>query len=219
MDENKKKDEERKSVLDLPPRVVRSGKALNEGERPYLRTNGQIRTDRIDVAKLYVQGRTTTYSVAWIDDKRPYNYTEAMFLSDKKTVFNEWREMYLPDIDAIKSNELARLDALIAEAWQAWDASKEPKEVTESELATSKPAGSDKQFEETKSKHKQENRDGNPKFLEVIQKLMNQRAKILGIHAPQRHEIKDWRKEAEEMGIDPAKTFEKLVQEEMKKLD
>jgi len=93
MDEKK---QERKSVLDLPPKVVKRGKNHEEGELPYLRTNGQIRTDRIDVAKLYVQGRTGTYSTAWINDKRDYEYTFGMYVTDKKAVFQEWRDQYLP---------------------------------------------------------------------------------------------------------------------------
>ena len=44
MDEDKNQEQERKSVLDLPPRVVKGGKALEEGAKPYMRTNGQILT-------------------------------------------------------------------------------------------------------------------------------------------------------------------------------
>ena len=183
------------------------------------RAPGQIYKDRIDIARLYVQGYSQTYISHWLSENRDYTLSQQIVGADIQVVLQEWRDQYLPDIDGMKAVELARIDALIQEAWAGWFASKNNKEVTETERteqsakiamkgSVPKPI-----YEETKSKLKEETRDGDYKFLEMINKCIARRCKILGLEAPSRHEIRDWRKEAEKAGFDPAKTFESMVNE------
>jgi hypothetical protein len=183
------------------------------------RTTGQLYKDRVDIAKLYVQGYTASYITHWISENRDYTLAESTIRNDITAIIKEWREHYLPDIDLMKSAELARIDAVIQEAWKGWFASIKDKETTESEHMQqdakqrvgnlpAKPI-----YEETKSKIKTEQRDGDPKFLLIINRCIAMRAKILGIEAPSRHEIKDWRKEAEKAGFNPGEEFERMVNE------
>lgn len=183
------------------------------------RSPGQIRKDRIDVARLHVQGYGGTYIAHWLSENRDYTLSQQQISTDIQAILQEWRDQYLPDIDGMKAVELARIDTLIQEAWAGWFASKNNKEVTETERteqnAKAQIKGADPKpiFEETKSKLKEETRDGDYKFLEMIDKCIARRCKILGLEAPSRHEIRDWRKEAEKAGFDPAKTFETMVNE------
>lgn len=181
------------------------------------RTPGQIRKDRIDISRLYVQGYTSTYIAHWISENRDYTLSPQTIRADIKNIIEEWREQYLPDIDTMKVAELARIDAVIREAWEGWYSSRKEKESTETERTLQETKAHVKGstpvpiFEESKSKLKTENRDGDARFLEVIDKCIARRTKILGIEAPSRHEIKDWRKEAERAGFDASRMFEDMV--------
>jgi hypothetical protein len=185
--------------------------------KSHSRTNGELRKDRIDIAKLYVQGYGPTYIAHWMSENRSYSLSVATISRDIAVVKREWREQYLPDIDAMKAVELARLDSLIQEAWAGWYASRKTKETSETEQMTQETkakTGSVAKpiyYEETKSKLKQEQRDGDYRFLEMIDKCINRRCRILGLEAPSRHEIKDWRQEAEKAGINASEIFETMV--------
>jgi len=163
-----------------------------------------------------VQGYGPTYISQWLADNRDYTVSIDTVSKTMKKITQEWRDTYLTDIDGMKAAELARLDALIQEAWAGWYSSKKEKEISETEHvvqeakitsgSTPKPL-----FEESKSKLKQENRDGDYKFLEMIDRCIARRCKILGLEAPSRHEIKDWRIEAEKAGFNPGEVFEAMV--------
>ena len=183
------------------------------------RTPAQIRKDRIDISRLYVQGYTSSYIAHWISENRDYTLSSSTIRADIKNIIEEWREQYLPDIDTMKVAELARIDSVIREAWEGWYSSRKEKESTETERTLQETKAHARGtvavpiFEESKSKLKTENRDGDARFLEVIDKCIARRCKILGIEAPSRHEIKDWRKEAERAGFDAAEIFENMVNE------
>ncbi|MHC4748349.1 MAG: hypothetical protein ACYTFW_00610 [Planctomycetota bacterium] len=182
------------------------------------RAPGQRYKDRIDIARLYVQGYSQTYIAHWMSENRKYTLSQQTISKDIKAVLQEWRDQYLPEIDEMKAAELARIDALIQEAWQGWYKSKEVKETSETEHTEQHTKSGETSsikpiYEESKSKLKQENRDGDYRFLQMIDKCIERRCKILGLEAPSRHEIRDWRKEAEKAGFDPAEVFENMVNE------
>lgn len=187
-------------------------------ERAPRRSPGQKRKDRIDVARLYVQGYSMRYIAEWLSENRDYTLSYQQVYTDVHAVEQEWRDQYLPDVDKMKAAELARLDALIQEAWKGWHDSRKDKETSESERETEKLALTEKGLlatkpfhEKTKSKLKTEGRDGSHQFLELIDKFIARRCKILGLEAPSVHEIKDWRKEAEKAGFNASQEFEKMV--------
>ena len=182
------------------------------------RTPGQLHKDRIDIARLYVQGYSSTYIAHWMSENRDYTLSLSVISNDIINIIQEWQEQYLPDVNRMKATELARIDSLIQEAWKGWFKSQDEKETTETEHTAQETKAQIGKvpvpiFEETKSKRKAENRDGDYKFLELIDKLIGRRCKILGLEAPSRHEIKDWRKEAERAGFDPGEEFETMVNE------
>lgn len=52
---------------------------------------------------------------------------------------------------------------------------------------------------------------GNPGAVNSYLKCMERRAKLLGLDAPTQVQIDDWRKEAQEVGLDPATIYEQLI--------
>jgi len=52
--------------------------------------------------------------------------------------------------------------------------------------------------------------DGN---MPVVLRALQQKAKLLGLDAPTKHAILDWRREAQEIGLDPAAVFERHLED------
>lgn len=93
-----------------------------------------------------------------------------------------WRQSAVAEIEVGQAKQLAKIDAVEVEAWAAWERSKGQVEETETERQAN--------GETTKqsARVKKQTRDGDPRWLTVIQSCIDQRCKILGLNAPQRHE-------------------------------
>lgn len=147
--------------------------------------------------------------------KRGYSYremrAEVMARLDLKTyslrtvkedidsLLEEWRATRIEDLDLALQLELERIDTLIKEAWEAWEKSKEsykrvknaqkgiPGTPQEDENGEQKPA------EIVTVEMKQNSEDvicyGDPRYLEVINRLLIERRKLLGLYSPEKHEM------------------------------
>ena len=114
------------------------------------------------------------------------NVCQKTISKDIKVLIGRWQKSALMDIDAAKSEELARINRLELEYWNAWEASKLDKESTVAE----KVIGMDTR---TKAVKRAEGQVGNPSFLAGIERCIERRCKLLGLDAPskQEHTIKD----------------------------
>lgn len=92
----------------------------------------------------------------------------------------EWRASSLIDINEAKARELAKIDALELEYWQAWRRSQED---AESEI-TKLQGGSTDAPSKLEKQTRREGQSGNPAFLAGIQWCINKRCEILGVNAP-----------------------------------
>ena len=105
---------------------------------------------------------------------------------DIKALLKEWQEARINDIDERKRTELAKIDNLELEYWEAWRRSceKAEKETTKMQGGASdeKPG----RVEKTKSVEVQ---SGDPRFLAGIQWCIEMRCKLLGLHAPEKKDI------------------------------
>lgn len=110
--------------------------------------------------------------------------TQQQISQDLKVVRAAWLASTLRDFDALKSEQLAKVDAVEVEAWDAWARSKQPREVTVTEQTEGASAT-------RKASVRREGQAGDPRFLERIQKCIEQRCDILGLHAPKRYKF-DW---------------------------
>jgi transposase len=172
----------------------------------------QLARDRRRIADLYLQG--------WIqaDIASEVGVSQATVCRDLQALQASWLDSALMNFDEAKAHELAKVDRLEREYWQAWERScenaetitrkvkgrMERRETDDGEFIAEQPA------EATKTSKGQA---GDPRFLQGVQWCIDKRCKIMGIDAPQKVEVYDWRREAKEKGIDPAGIFEQLVQD------
>lgn len=121
-----------------------------------------------------------------------------------KQIKDAWLESTLVDFNRRQNQELARIDALEAEYWTAWEGSKsdESREALEYVDEDSIMRLSRKRLETIK-------RNGTSSFLQGIQWCIEQRCKILGLHAPKEIKIDQHQRKTKEL---PELTREELRQ-------
>ena len=121
-----------------------------------------------------------------------------------KAIKDAWMESTMVDFNKRQNEELARIDALEAEYWGAWESSKldESREAMEYVEEDSLMRLSRKRIETIK-------RNGTSAFLHGIQWCIEQRCKILGLHAPKEIKIDQPQRRTKEL---PELTREELRQ-------
>lgn len=146
------------------------------------RTPTEIDRDRLDIAASYLAGKTLHTITEWLNKNREYRMTVASVSRDLEAVRLVWRERATKLISERKAEELARLDRIESEAWDAWERSKKDA-VNKFGQRKQSPAAGDKGptvlHEEVGTETKQ--RDGNPKFLELVARCVERRLDVLGI--------------------------------------
>ena len=184
------------------------------------RTIYERERDLVDISRLLLKGSDTgglNYQDAteWIAANRPYTLGVNTIRRDIKEIMVRWKGTQIRNVDELKAKELAKIDAIEAEAWRAWFSSAEPKtdDVTEERIdaATDSSGDQSQGYKQTKHIQKVTIRDPNPAFMKIIMWCVAQRAKILDLYPAQRVEVKDWRKEAERYGYDPGALFNDMV--------
>lgn len=126
------------------------------------------------MADLYLQGWLQT------DIAEEVGVSDATVSRDLKALQSEWLASALVDFNEAKSQELAKIDRLEREYWQAWERSCENAETVTKEGG---PSGVDKVKQTSKGQA------GDPRFLAGVQWCIERRCKILGVDAPNRHEL------------------------------
>lgn len=199
-------------------------KAKNVPYSPrYKRTRYQRQLDLAYETKLYLEGWTQNDIALHMGEVRDYTLSQQAIANDLKSVWQEWRKEYIKNADEIKTKELARIDKIENELWQAWRRSQEKEEeiiseredVTPTGVTQRKPNTPDAAMVRSRVRRKEKNRDGSMTFMEGIMWCVEQRAKILGLNAPEKHEI-DWRVEAEKAGVNPDELHSDLVNQFVK---
>ena len=145
------------------------------------RTNGQRENDLEFVAARYLQG-WTHYAIrdALTEKYRAgghenFTITRQQVTYDIKRLHKRWLKRQMMNIDKAKTRELARLDKLEAEAWDAWERSK-----LDAETFVEREGG---KFGES-TEHRTEGQVGNPAYLATVLKCVEARIKILGLEQP-----------------------------------
>lgn len=140
------------------------------------RTKTQIRKDRAEIARLYLQGETQ----AAIGKK--LGLVQQQIGYDLKAIRKEWLKSSLIDFNEAKARELAKIDNLEITCWQAWDRSNKAKRTE-----TTTVRGED---EETISiTIKEEQLTGDKRFLDGVDSCIDKRIKIFGFAAPVKREL------------------------------
>lgn len=130
----------------------------------------KVAARRREVAARYVRGE---YQSAIAN---ALHITQQQISLDLKAIRAEWLQSTLRDFDALKGEQLAKIDAIELEAWAAWGRSKQPREVTITEA-------SEGTHPSRKATMRKEGQAGDPRFLAEIGKCVDRRCAILGIGA------------------------------------
>ncbi|MDX2187768.1 MAG: hypothetical protein SFV32_12605 [Opitutaceae bacterium] len=120
------------------------------------RTQADRLIDLRIIAQLAVRGYTMAEITLDLNSRRPYTLSRAQVYNDFHVLEEEWSKRANQSFAKLKNQELAKLDAVEAEAWTCWEASK--------------AQGNDK---------------AEARFLAVILNVSDRRQKLLGIAAPQ----------------------------------
>lgn len=140
------------------------------------RTKQQIIEDHSKIAQLFVQAYSLREIAAELSKVRSYTLSHQQICKDIKTVVAQWKTDTSAFIDERMESDLMKLERIENEAWQAWERSKGIKRTR-----TKTKVG-----EVVTKTIKDENLIGDPKFLEVIRQVLQDRANLLGYMAPKK---------------------------------
>lgn len=124
------------------------------------RTKGERERDYAIIARLYLEGKTHQEIAEYISDRpdTSYTLTRQAITKELKKLRETWLTTSLVNVNEKRAEELAKIDRLEREYWDAWEASQ---------------AESD---------------DGDPRYLQGVQWCISRRIKIFGLDAPKRTE-------------------------------
>jgi hypothetical protein len=136
------------------------------------RTKSQRERDLVITAEMYIAGKTQAAIAKKVGVSRP------QITKDLAEIQRYWRKTTTLLIDDHKAIQLAKLDRLEAECWDAWEASQQPSTVKE---ARDTKAG---QYPGRSAMTREVSSAGDPRFLEAIGRCIERRCKILGLDSP-----------------------------------
>ena len=172
----------------------------NVKEFNFKRTPKMLEVDqrRLVVASLLVRGD----SYREMADKVGVKSTQTIW-ADVQAILDEWRKYHMDDINRYMLVELRKTMEIDKEAWLAWERSKLDKQRIRTTEAIMDAHGDEIPFGSavvglipTERQTTLEGRSGDPAYLLVIDKMIDKRARLLGLYAPERMQMTD----SEDMG-------------------
>ena len=143
----------------------------------------QRRRDLAIVANLYMQGYTQAEIAEHLNSRdeedRDYEISRHQISYDLGTLREEWLNSALVDLDRRKAEELAKLDRLEREYWEAWRRSLQAEETITTEMS---------EDDEGKMRRTVKGSSGDPRYLQGIERCINRRIELFGLDAPKRTE-------------------------------
>lgn len=148
---------------------------------------------REKVAQLYLSGKTQNELAKLLD------VNQSTISRDLEAIRKQWQERALIHFDEIKARELARIDRLEREYWEAWERSQEDAEIAK-QIGTVK----DGKLTDGRAEKTKKGQSGNPSFLAGVQWCIEQRLKIFGVYEAVKLKIDgDYHALAASLGIAP----------------
>lgn len=150
------------------------------------RTVEQREADKAFCANLFVKGYTYRQIADKLNEANRENGLE--YTVTFKTVFNdinavlaEWKKQQFTDISNYMQLELKKLDKIEIELWTAWENSKGSKRKTKIKNGTiNNGIATGGELAERSL----ETTNGDPRYLDLLLKVQERRAKLLGYNAP-----------------------------------
>jgi predicted transcriptional regulator len=144
------------------------------------RKKSEIARDRRNISRLYLQG-ITQMAIA-----EQLGLSQSTISRDLFYIEKEWQQARINDIDENKKKELARIDNLEREYWDAWRRSQEKSkvEVTRMQGKASRPDQTTTPAPDKLEKmSRTEDNVGDPRFLQGVAWCINKRAELLGLNS------------------------------------
>lgn len=138
------------------------------------RSPAEEEADRRNISRLYLKG------LYQVEIAKELGISQSTVSRDIQYLIDEWKKERVYDINEAKARELAKIDNLELEYWDAWRRSKEDAE-TKTKKAVKTPEGVRQEQQE-----QYKGQAGDPRFLQGIQWCIEQRCKILGVEAPKK---------------------------------
>lgn len=143
------------------------------------RTDAQREHDLELISALYLRGKRQ------VDIAAELGVTQQQISYDLKTIQKRWQQKTVVNINEVKQRELARIDELERTYWEAWERSLDERTKTRTERNTT---GGENQVSRDKASIEKETLLGIPAYLAGVERCIELRCKILGVHAAQKHE-------------------------------
>lgn len=153
------------------------------------------------ISELYLRGMTQ-HEIA-----REVGVTQQQVSYDLKVIRRALDKQAVENLDEHRRLELARINDLQREYWQAWQESKEQATKTHAKKVAGGSGGEGR----TETTLVKEERTGDPRYLAGVQWCIAERAKILGINAPQRTEVTVTTKPLAEMTDEELDEYERRI--------
>jgi transcriptional regulator with XRE-family HTH domain len=154
------------------------------------RVDTTVEYRRQQVATRYLRGELQS------EIARVFGVSQQQISQDLKAIRSAWLASAIRDFDALKAEELARVDTVEREAWAAWTRSQTDKQIAIQEQyddpVTTKDEKGRTAITSKVRKHaslRKEGQTGAPSFLEIILKCIAKRCEILGLDAPRKFNI------------------------------
>lgn len=157
------------------------------------RTKFEREKDLLAISEMYLQGKNQ-YQIA-----DQFGVTQATISHDLKELRKRWLNSSLVNIDERRAEELVKIDALEKVYWESWDRSCNYEVINKKGVIVLVP---------------KDKRDplGNKRYLEGVQWCIDRRIKILGLDAPDKIELYDWRSEARQAGYEPSELEKQFME-------
>lgn len=136
------------------------------------RTRKERERDLAKISEHYLRG----YTQAQIGEI--LGFTQQQISLDLKEMQKRWKESALRNFDEAKAQELAKIDNLELEYWEAWHNSRGQKKVSSTERADTASG------QRNKAQIRTEDMQSDPRFLEGVRWCVDRRCKLLGLDAP-----------------------------------
>jgi hypothetical protein len=162
-----------------------------------VRSPAQREKDLAFVADCYERKLTQAAILVELNAARPYSLTRTTIVRDLAEIRAQWRKLYTTTFNDGLAKELASLDRIEREAWTAFEKSKKPRSEKSSGMEVDTPSapppkadvGAPSPRSKKTSGMRQIDRDGDPRWLDLALSCVEKRARILGLFAPERHEL------------------------------
>lgn len=151
------------------------------GGRPPKRPAHVLHEQRVYIAQRWNRGDTHTKIAHDLETKWPEYKTDRSWVSREMTkMLDEYREQYLSDIDSYLAKTLMHIDHLEAEAWDAWERSKQGRRRTEQEIDPGDmEAGTEARV--IRATNRVDSNVGDPRYLDTVKWCIEQRMKLQGL--------------------------------------